>query len=225
MDKEKKDQLFITIVILGTMGVVMTNILSKDVNFFALAIESIGFIVVMYTVFYAVPAVYKKTSNTIVSYFKRTRRAKFLVFALKPLKWEDKLEIFISVHNEEFWLNCKNAFAETRFIYADAMDPTVGCVKWYEGSDDKGEVSIPRKKHKLLHFATVDIGNDEFCLHKIDGDESFPNGEGKYTFPIHLKGKMFFGNRISKVEMEAGFDVVINYRGKEDILVDVVRHF
>jgi hypothetical protein len=52
MDKEKKDQLFVTVVILGTLGVVATNIVSKDVNFLILGIDAASFILVMYFIFY-----------------------------------------------------------------------------------------------------------------------------------------------------------------------------
>ena len=62
-EKDTKDKYFIRVVSFGTLGVIASNVFSDDFNFFVLLIEATGFIVIMYALFYIVPAVYKNLTK------------------------------------------------------------------------------------------------------------------------------------------------------------------
>ncbi|RPJ64482.1 MAG: hypothetical protein EHM20_18360, partial [Alphaproteobacteria bacterium] len=97
MEEEKKtrDKYFITVVVLGTLTVVVPSLFSNDRNVLVLALNAIVFILVMYTAFYVVPVIYKKTLNKISS-FNRTREVK-LEFAV------------VSANDKNFLLHVRNS--------------------------------------------------------------------------------------------------------------------
>ena len=62
-NKDKKDQIFITFVIVGVLGVIVSNLLSSSVNFEILATQSAIFAITMYGVFYGIPSIFIKFKN------------------------------------------------------------------------------------------------------------------------------------------------------------------
>jgi len=63
--KDKKDQVFIGFVIIGVMGVVVSNLLTTDVNFAILVTQSIPLAVAMYIIFYGAPSIFAKLRQWI----------------------------------------------------------------------------------------------------------------------------------------------------------------
>jgi hypothetical protein len=117
-----------------------------------------------------------------------------------------------------------NVFAETNYVYKFGTPHIQGRLRWLEASNNDGEISIPRKSHRTIHFATVIPREDSFIVHRMNGDGTYPSGDGKYTFPVHIQGKMLFLRKeISKVKLDCPIEVVIKYSGKDNITIDIKR--
>lgn len=154
-----------------------------------------------------------------IYYLKRTKQAKFVFPHIIQ-----KNEIYIIVHNDEFWLRAVEVYAYTAF--ADKYwNPVRGRIKWEKESDAKGEASISRKSHKLLHFATIDPERDVFTMRMVDGDVVFAKDEHTATFPVSIQGKMDFWGKPTKTILNASLDVVVDYKGRDNISVKVKRNF
>ena len=104
--KDKKDQVFIGFIVIGVMGVVVSNLFSGNVNFSVLATQSIIFVVTMYVIFYAIPSIFTKLKRWIDTPKLRNLRLEkdylqngTLAFQLsnkefrKPFIWVSKLQI------------------------------------------------------------------------------------------------------------------------------------
>ena len=95
-----------------------------------------------------------RVRRQIVNYFKRVRDANVLVFTSpKPIKLAEKLEIFIFLHNEEFWLNAKEVYGHTSFIFRVPMEPIQVLINWYRPSSVNPErllCRVNRVQHSTL---------------------------------------------------------------------------
>jgi hypothetical protein len=80
-------------------------------------------------------------------------------------------EYFIAVHNDEFLFRADNVVVNSKFINIENKRIN-GNINWSNNDSKVDTTSIPRKKHKILHVAT--ISDDKLILHLIGGDEVFP---------------------------------------------------
>jgi len=154
----------------------------------------------------------------IKDYSTSLRPAKFIIFT-----FVSNNEVYISIHNEEFWLQAKRVYARTDYD----LNPNVRIsdhIKWYEQPANNIETSIFNKQNKLLHFATINSGEKTFTVHKIKEDSTFPfpKENHQYTFPISLNGLIFFlWFRNKKVLLGRSFNVVVEYKEKDDVSIKI----
>ncbi len=163
---------------------------------------------------------------SLVRYIRETVwDAKFLFTHIKFQEFDGKLGIYIIVHNDERWLDSKAVNANmSNSIYRDRQ--ITGRIKWDKAPDESGEISIPRKSHKLLHLATVNAKDNSFTLHKVNGDETFPQGEHSYKIPLNVQGKIVIWKwAVPKVILNVGLEIVIDYKGDDNITVAVEKDY
>ena len=138
-----------------------------------------------------------------------------LFFVAVPVETEGKTEILIAVRNEEFWLQADEIAVNSKFI--DSRNWKIdNDIRWAESVSQNNTISIPRKRHKSLHFATIDI--DKLIIHFVDGDEAFPfpNTENSYyVHPLIMSGSMtFLGYKVKRVFPEIRNEVLV-YNNKQ----------
>lgn len=125
-------------------------------------------------------------------------------------------EVYVVVHNDEFWLQAEDVYVETEFSWNFDPNHIKGKIKWDNKDDKDGLTTISRKKHKLLHFVTLDIENNNLIMNFVNGrSEIFPLPDSEnpvFKFPITISGKMYFLNKyIEKVMLFIPKTVVISY--------------
>ena len=57
---DKRDQVFIGFIVIGVIGVIVSNLFSSDANVAVLVSQTIFFVVTMYAIHYAIPSVFRK---------------------------------------------------------------------------------------------------------------------------------------------------------------------
>ena len=152
-NKEKKDQIFIAFVIVGVLGVIVSNLLSNTANFEILATQSILFAITMYGIFYAIPSIYLKFKKWITSpkiknlkIEKKYLQDGTLAIVLsnreyrKPVIWIYKLQI---ADNPLTWFPINIA----DFPIKSGNHKEIFYIKW-------------DKQHR--YFVTADFQNDDY---------------------------------------------------------------
>ncbi len=142
----------------------------------------------------------------LIRFINRTRPANLL---LVPCVVND--EIYVAVKNEELFLGARNVYGYTEFAWN--YDPYKGRIPWKDSSTVNGELYIPRKEYRTLHFATIDKSNNTLVLHRIEGDIIFPLPSQEhrgYKFPLTISGSMFFFRwRYKKVDLRMGRLIIV----------------
>ena len=106
MKQDKKDQVFIGLIVIGILGVVASNLFSSNANSLVLVFQSFLFAIIMYGIFYVTPSTIRKFKQWInTPKIKNLRIEKkylqngSLAFQLfnkerrKPAFWVSKLQI------------------------------------------------------------------------------------------------------------------------------------
>ena len=119
-------------------------------------------------------------------------------------------EYFVAIVNNEIFFQADNVIASARFDWIGSQ------IRWNKDESKDNTISIPRKKYKVLHYATI-IEN-KIVVHVVDGDKAypFPNSVNDYyAFPFTINGSMsFLGFKIKRIKFEKYVDVYIYNDGR-----------
>jgi hypothetical protein len=152
-NKDKKDQIFIAFVIVGVLGVIVSNLFSSSVNFEILATQSAIFAITMYGIFYGIPSIFinfRKWINTPkiknIKLEKKYMQNGTLAFQLlnkeyrKPAIWVSRLQI---ADNPLSWFPISSA----GFSIKSGSSKEIFHLKW-------------DKPHR--YFVVADFQNDDY---------------------------------------------------------------
>ena len=145
--------------------------------------------------------------------YKNGRDARLLLFSVQV-----ENRYYVSVHNEEFLFHIDNVTVNSEFKNMENVKVDKK-VKWRNNDLEVDAVSIPRKKYKMFHIATVSEG--KLIVHLIGSDEIFPFPNTiipYYVIPLVVSGSVSFLNRkIKKIRVAISESIYIYNDGKSEM--------
>ena len=162
--------------------------------------------------FWLFPKVFETARQRYYQY-KIGRDARLMLLSFRV---ENKY--YVSVHNEEFWFRADNVMTNSKFMNMGNVKVDKN-IKWSNNDSEVDAISIPRKKYKLFHIATV--SDDKLIVHLIGGDEIFPFPNTiipYYVIPLFINGSISFLNyEIKRIRVAVNETIYIYNDGKTEL--------